>query len=357
MLKSSWRTQTVKRCSVAFVILLWFRATQMLFRRHFTSKQVCGAYAHFDKQKAVSINQIGHCRTDVSVGIQPVYIFDLVNNPDLSGGGRAQPVIGLDLRKGWARPDTTVVISVYNAAPALKRSLPNLFVKTTGVWELVIVLDACYDDSYSTALTLIQDYFASSECVRVQVIIQPTAVWEVSSDNIGMRITNPKIAYILFQADTIMLEKGWNTRLLRKLKSDQNIFAISGRCGHSLDLKETFGLCGLDIAEPLPHGTFKDIFYQTETVNRGPLVFRSLQAQALGFLDETRFLIEDDDHDLNRRATALGYIVGYMPVDFFAPLDLSARRNPQYRAHTPQHIVQQEQEYKQYRTALSQSLP
>lgn len=358
MWKSSSRIQAVKHCRFALILLLlFFSATWLPWARRFTSTQVCGAYAHVDKQKIISIKQIRRCRIDVSVGRQPVYKFGLFNNPGLSGGGRQQPVIALELRKGWARPDSTVVTSVYNAAPALKRSLPNLFVKTTGLWELVIVLDACYDDSYSTAVTVIQEYFARSECVRVQVIIQPTAIWEVSSDNIGMRITNPKVAYILLQADTVMLEKGWNTRLLRKLNSDRNIFAISGRCGHSLDLKETFGRCGAEVAEPLPHGTLRDVFYQTETVNRGPLALRSHQAQALGFLDETRFLLEDDDHDLNSRARSLGYIVGYMPVDFYAPLDLSARRNPQYRVHTPQHIVQQEQEYKQYRLTRSQNLP
>ena len=151
-----------------------------------------------------------------------------------------------------------------------------------------------------------------------------------------------------------MLEKGWNTRLLRKLKSDQNIFAISGRCGHSLDLKETFGRCGLDIAEPLPHGTFKDIFYQTETVNRGPLVFRSLQAQALGFLDETRFR--------SRRRSWLKstcystWLHSRLHAGGLSPLLTCLLDASVHRAHTPQHIAQQEQEYKQYRTHL-QSLP
>jgi hypothetical protein len=321
---------------------------QMVARRR-QARRFCGSYVRVEQQNAKDVVHVERCYGRTVLAQEPEYKYQIVNNPNLTAAGRQKPFVALDFKNSASAADITVVTSVYNAAPALEKSLPYLFLKTTGSWEFVLVLDACYDASYSTAVKLLQSYFEGSSCVRARIIIQPTAVWEVSSDNIGMRASSPRYAYILYQADTVMEEKGWDERMLVELLSNNKIFAISGRCGHSIDLKETVGRCGSDVSERLGDDVPMHTFYVTETVNRGPLLLRSHTTQKLGFLDESRFLLGDDDHDLNARARKLGFIVGYLPINFYAPLDLSARRNPQYRSHTPLNILQNEAAYKAYR--------
>jgi GT2 family glycosyltransferase len=62
----------------------------------------------------------------------------------------------------------------------------------------------------------------------------------------------------------------------------------------------------------------------------------------LGFLDEGAHLLDDDDHDLNMRASKLGFTSSYLPMGSYAPKDLSAKRKPAFRKFTPQEIKEEE---------------
>ena len=48
-------------------------------------------------------------------------------------------------------------------------SLPALFEMTSGTWELIVVRDACYDDSLEYIKTAVMSHWANSTCVRVRV--------------------------------------------------------------------------------------------------------------------------------------------------------------------------------------------
>lgn len=56
-----------------------------------------------------------------------------------------------------------------------------------------------------------------------------------------------------------------------------------------------------------------------------------------------------DDHDLMKRSKLKGYVLGYLPVGFYAPLDLSPVRNKELTKHIDANTKQQEAKYKQYR--------
>jgi len=275
----------------------------------------------------------------------------------MHGGGRKDPFLALHYEKlieNSSLPVFTVVISVYNAGPALSRSLPPLFSLTGGSWELIIVLDACYDSSYAVVVQMVAEHFDRSSCARVRVYVQPTAVWEVSSDNIGMRLGTASDAFILFQADNIILEENWNLRLLLHLLENPTIFSMSGRCAHSFNETNQVGRCGEDVATPLPKSELiANMLHIRETGNRGPLMLRAGVTRQLGFLDEGAHLLDNDDHDLNMRASKLGYTSSYLPIGSYAPLDLSAKRNPAFRMFTPKEIKEEESRYKQYRLKLA----
>jgi GT2 family glycosyltransferase len=317
----------------------------------------CGCFYDYDQRRIVRLKNAKICPAcDKVLSKEPVYMHDVLRNPDMNLGERASPRIDLYAAKKIL-PDAismTIVMPVYNAQDAVLKSMPQLFTTTMGDWELVIVLDACYDHSFDVVQTVIQEYFAKSSCCRVRVLIQPTAIWETSSDNLGMRISNPLYCYVLVQADNIMMEPSWNLRMWKHFEQNSKIFAVSARCAHQIDGNDYVGRCEKDIAVPLTE-PIDNILHIRETANRGPLMLHSQRAQTLGFLDETRFLLENDEHDLNRRAAERGWLAGYLAVQMYAPLELSSRRNPLARIHVPLNVIAKEEKYKQFRRFLATS--
>lgn len=295
------------------------------------------------------------CSEHITVGKAPAYRYPLVGNPDLHAGGREDAFLALQYEKDAAgKVASSVIMSVYNAAPALQRSLPPLFALTTGSWELIIVLDACYDSSYEAAADLVADHFRSSSCARVRIYVQPTAVWEVSSDNIGLRMSDASDFFVIVQPDIIFHEENWNIRMLQHLLESPAVFSISGRCAHSFNGTSKVGRCSADHADKLSASQLlENKLYIMETGNRGPLMLRAAVTRQLGFLDEVAHLLDDDDHDLNMRAGKLGYVSSYLPIGAYTPQDLSPKRNADFRKWTPQEVIEEEAKYKQFRQELA----
>ena len=311
---------------------------------------LCGAYYDGDNQRIVGFAEMLPC-SDSELGVEPTILHGLFGRPDLRRGGRRAPIMTLDIqKKSIEDPTFSVIMSLYNAELSIEHSMPALFDTMSGIWELIITLDACYDDSFLVIKRLTQSLFVTSTCVRIRVIEQPTAIWETSSDNLGLSISNPKEAYILVQPDMIITEKSWNERVLRAFSEDSRLFAVSGRCGHSQDGSHKIGRCGADFEIPLAGSEDRPQLHVRETVNRGPLVLRATYAQELGFFDEQSFFLEGDDHDLCRRASEHGWIAAYLPIGVYAPLNLGARR--QRNTATPTDVLEQELLYKSYRMGL-----
>jgi len=200
---------------------------------------VCGVYGMFSNWQldTLSLYEEPCSESFVHVGKKPRFLFNLVNDPDLNAGERKDPILAADFKKSttWSKPDQTIVMSVYNSARSLQESIPVLFTHTTGFWELILVLDSCYDESYVLVVQMTKTYFKLSSAVRVRIVIQPTAVWEVSSDNLGMRMSSPSKVYIILQAVNIIHEHSWNQKMYSIMMTNNKIFAISGRCGHNFD--------------------------------------------------------------------------------------------------------------------------
>jgi GT2 family glycosyltransferase len=315
----------------------------------------CGCFYDHDQKHVARLKNAKMCpECGKIMNNEPFYIHSVVRNPDMKLGNRAPPHVDLYAEKSIS-PNSismTIVVPVYNAKDALLKSMPQLFTTTRGDWELVIVLDACYDHSFDVIKIVIQDYFVKSSCCRVRVLVQPTAIWETSSDNLGMRISNPRHCYVLLQVDNIMMEESWNLRMWRQFEQNSSLFAVSARCAHQFNEENKVGRCGNEIEMPLLEPV-DNILHIRETANRGPLMLHAQRTQELGFLDETRFFLEDDDHDLNRRAGEKKWLVGYLAVQMYAPLNLSSRRNPITRIHIPSSIVIAEARYKKHRMFLA----
>ncbi|CEG01014.1 hypothetical protein OT_ostta02g02065 [Ostreococcus tauri] len=157
MQKPKARCQLVDRKPIVALSLLTLLFCRAVKARQYSEHRFCGSYVRVEQQNAKDVVQ--RCYGRMVLAQEPEYKYQIVNNPDLTAAGRQKPFVALDFKNSASAADITVVTSVYNAAPALEKSLPQLFLKTTGSWEFVLVLDACYDASYSTAVKLLQSYF------------------------------------------------------------------------------------------------------------------------------------------------------------------------------------------------------
>lgn len=172
--------------------------------------------------------------------------------------------------------------------------------------------------------------------VHVRTLIQPTPVWEATANNIGMRVAHPSAQFLLLlQDDMLMQARGYNARLALPLRLWPDVFAASARCAHALYSALPWGLgkagrCGKEITEPLhASADVRCRFHVRDSCNRGPLLLSHARARELGFFDEVHFHLDFSDHDLMARAyLQRRWVVGWMPLDFAAPLLLGATRRP-----------------------------
>ena len=188
----------------------------------------CGCKYEDDQNRVIQLKTAAFCASCKTLLNQiPEYLHDLVLSPDISAGGRKAPRLILFAEKYNAPTynNMTFVMPIYNAHAAVSQSLPSILKTASGNWDLVLVLDACYDESLDVVQKVIQEHFYTSSCQRVRVLEQPTAIWETSSDNLGMRVSNPNNAYVLIQADNIMTEVDWNKKMWKQFELNSKIFA------------------------------------------------------------------------------------------------------------------------------------
>jgi glycosyltransferase involved in cell wall biosynthesis len=266
----------------------------------------------------------------------------LVHAPDVRTL-RSPAVVVLDVRPCAAPPAHAVVVSVHNAAHVLRRNLLALFEHTTGAWELIIVVDACSDGSLEEARAALRDALSSGEggngtvilagvLTRARLVVQPSGVWETSSDNLGLRLAHPAAGVLLLvQADIRVAERGWNARLSLPTRLWSDVWAVSGRNAHNAATGryETSGAAfnatqfhSMD--EPVAGAELAAagrVFYIRDALNRGPVALRADALRALGFLNERDFHLGRDEHELMLRAYIQSglkcgkYLVGFaMPA-------------------------------------------
>ena len=240
-----------------------------------------------------------------------------------------------------------------------------------GKWEVIFVLDQSYDDSLQVLRSiLLSDTCMGSSLVRARVLIQPTSIFETSSDNLGFTLADKSALFIIeIQSDMFIGETGWNRDMARPLLQYGDIFAVSGRCGHVPSLSRANrnkttrqwlgsysgkGRCGRDFAgfNKKFHEEDRNAVHIIGTVNRGPIIFRADVLRKFQYLDEVNFHQGGDDPDLFRRVLHKGWHVAYRYAHVKSPLDLSPAREPKFNAKTPPEGKNQSHFYSVFRKEL-----
>jgi len=234
---------------------------------------------------------------------------------------------------GVASVDFSVVMPVHNQGLIIRRNLEALVHCTKGSYEIIMILDSCDDNTKDVVLAFFDgpnDFLG-----RVIIIESDVPLFETVCDNIGFRLGRGKW-FLEIQADMMMTEPGYNLRLSLPFTLYPEVFAVSGRCCHSLDQREIIGRGGMDIQRRVDElGLDRNTFYVHEVCNRGPLLLDADKVRSLGYLDEINFYLDYSEIDMILRAHDVkGWISGYVPIDFDSPLSDGSTRKPRDALNT-----------------------
>jgi glycosyltransferase involved in cell wall biosynthesis len=245
------------------------------------------------------------------------------------------------------KPVYSIVTPIYNQEDIIVRNVNSFIEKTEDLFELILILDYCFDKTEENLLKYL-DTLAKPRENLIQIRVFKNSekpLFETKCDNIGFRASIG--TYCLeIQADMEMTEQGYNLELEKPFKMFQNIIAVSGRCAHNLFDGRGFGKLGEAVEQTLETLEIeRGVFYSFETCNRGPLLLNRAKLEELNFLNETDFYLDNSDHDLMARAfLEKQYMCGYVPIEFNSPLKDGSTRSSLYMDTAEYKINKQERE-------------
>lgn len=139
------------------------------------------------------------------------------------------------------RSDFAVVLTLYERAGIIANVLDSLVRTVVGRWELAIVCDRGRDDTPAAAVRAVRAQSRPTCAMgallhRVIVFHSTFTLYETAAENIGMRLLDPAIAFVLVQPDAVYMEDGWNAALASALltakkSTNVTIAFVSARCG------------------------------------------------------------------------------------------------------------------------------
>lgn len=136
--------------------------------------------------------------------------------------------------------EVSIVIPVYNQEKIIKNNLLSIEKNMSSKCNFLIIDDSSNDKTLSEVLDFAN--LMAQKKVYVEVYKNYFPRFETYCDNFLISIANSK--YILeIQADMEIREKNFDLKLVRAIKSNKSLFAISGRGTHNFEsILENFAL-------------------------------------------------------------------------------------------------------------------
>jgi hypothetical protein len=224
----------------------------------------------------------------------------------------------------------SIVIPVFNQEDIIVDNLKSIIYNTVNNFEIVIILDYCFDNTEKNLLNFLENYKnTKDDFIQINIFKNELLpLFETKCDNIGFKHSIGKYC-LEIQADMKMTDMGYNLHLTKPFLLYDNVIAVSGRCAHNLFSEGGMGKLGRNIEKNICDLNLnKNKFYVYDTCNRGPLLLDKKKLEELNFLNEDEYFLDNSDHDLMARAyLQKKYICGYVPINFDAPLVLGSTRN------------------------------
>lgn len=221
--------------------------------------------------------------------------------------------------------DYSIVIPIHDQEKIIRENILSIFEKTIGNFEIICILDDCNDKTEEILINLFNE-FQLKNITRKIIIKQETPIFETSCDNIGFLLSKAPII-IEIQADMKIITYGYNKILSDPIRLYDDIFMVSGRASMNIYNKlceiKGKGKLSRTIENPLrlEWDDYNKIFLNAIII-RGPIAISNEKIKKLNYFDEKNFYLGNDDFEICLRAYDLyQWRVGYVPIEFHAPLN------------------------------------
>ena len=216
----------------------------------------------------------------------------------------------------------SIVMPVFSQCDIICGNIEAALRHTKGPSELILILDYCVDGSEEKVLNFFENYNNEHKNFKSVTIVkhEKFPIFEASCDNVGFMLAKGRFC-LEIQGDQEMIEDGYNLQLARPFDVFENCIGVSGRCACQRSYSDAAGIKCYEIEKSVSESKFsRNIFYEREICNRGPLLLDRQKLKSLNFLDEKNFYQCNSEHDMFFRAYYLHkYICGYMAIDFNSP--------------------------------------
>lgn len=229
----------------------------------------------------------------------------------------------------------SINLTIFNKGFLIERVLNAIKNNTIQNYELIVVIDGCTDDSEANVLK----FFNENKQISHK-IFYANNVFETKANNIAAK--NSEGEYILIiQDDMIINEYGWDERIIKPMKSFNDIVSVSANCAHDYiynpnNTSEKLNYYPdnywsdllIDVNHVRKENVNRDTFSIRTTSNRGPLAINHSDMEKLQYFDEAFSPQNCDDHDFHYRAfEILGKKTGLYWIDFISDRNWGATRS------------------------------
>jgi glycosyltransferase involved in cell wall biosynthesis len=215
----------------------------------------------------------------------------------------------------------SIIMPIFNQENIISNIIKGILDNSSdNVKELILIFDACTDDSLNNVLARLVE---KPEWMDVKCFINDEELYEVKCCNIGFK--ESKCQYSLnMQDDMLIQEKDFDKRLLKPFSVVPNLFAVSSRDAANVkiigDRIDFYSLVGKDANSP------RNLFQVRDIVNRGQILFDNEKLKELNYLDEDFAPFGQDDTEICIRAYKKGWVVGSYVINYDSPLEWGGTR-------------------------------
>ncbi len=219
-------------------------------------------------------------------------------------------------------PRASIVLSIFNKEKTIVSLLEHLTKSCTayGNTEIQIIFDGCKDKSEH----LVRAFFATRPEHDVTFHVTDN-IWEVKSNNLGLRSSTGRYA-IIIQDDNFIYDENFIFEVVHFFEKNPTVTIIGGLAGVNFYPRGTTLSQGpgqrtstADEAywrqDAATDPALKEQITEVDACMRGPLCFRKSFLETYGYLDEVYAPLYNDDMDICFRAKSQGYKVYTILLD------------------------------------------